>query len=42
MSGLSKSKYTNFRKCAKCLWLGAYKPEEQQIDDSTQAPPFFC
>ena len=35
--GLSKSKYTTFRKCPKCLWLGAYKPEEQVIDASTQA-----
>ena len=37
MSGLSKSKYTSFRKCPKCLWLGAYKSEEQQIDASTQS-----
>ena len=37
MPGLSKSKYTSFRKCPKCLWLGAYKPEEQIIDPSTQA-----
>ena len=37
MPGLSKSKYTNFRKCPKCLWLGAYKPEEQVIDPSTQS-----
>lgn len=37
MPGLSKSKYTNFRKCPKCLWLGTYKPEEQKIDPSTQA-----
>ena len=29
MSGLSKTKYTNFRKCAKCLWLGAYKPDKE-------------
>ena len=36
MPGLSKSKYTSFRKCPKCLWLGAYKPEEQVIDPSTQ------
>ena len=35
--GLSKSKYTTFRKCPKCLWLGAFKPEEQVIDASTQA-----
>ncbi len=35
MPGLSKSKYTSFRKCPKCLWLGAYKSEEQQIDAST-------
>ena len=35
--GLSKSKYTTFRKCPKCLWLGAYKPAEQVIDASTQA-----
>ncbi|MCR4965933.1 MAG: DUF2779 domain-containing protein [Bacteroidales bacterium] len=35
--GLSKSKYTNFRKCPKCLWLGVYKPEEQVIDASTEA-----
>ena len=34
---LSKSKYTSFRKCAKCLWLGTYKPELQEIDASTQA-----
>ncbi len=37
MSGLSKSKYTNFRKCPKCLWLGTYKPEEQVVDSSMQA-----
>ena len=37
MPGLSKSKYTLFRKCPKCLWLGAYKPEEQIVDASTQA-----
>ena len=37
MSGLSKSKYTSFRKCPKCLWLGAYKQEEQVIDPSTQS-----
>jgi hypothetical protein len=37
MPGLSKSKYTNFRKCPKCLWLGTYKPKEQVIDPSTQA-----
>ncbi len=37
MPGLSKSKYTNFRKCPKCLWLGTYKPEEQIVDASTQA-----
>lgn len=36
MPGLSKSKYTNFRKCPKCLWLGTYKPEEQIVDASTQ------
>lgn len=36
MSGLSKSKYTSFRKCSKCLWLGTHKPEKQQIDASTQ------
>lgn len=37
MPGLSKSKYTNFRKCPKCLWLGTYKPQEQIVDASTQA-----
>ncbi len=37
MAGLSKSKYTSFRKCSKCLWLGTYKPEEQEIDPTTQA-----
>ena len=35
--GLSKSKYTTFRKCPKCLWLNTYKPELQEIDASTQA-----
>lgn len=37
MSTLSKSKYTTFRKCSKCLWLGTYKPELQEIDASTEA-----
>lgn len=37
MATLSKSKYINFRKCSKCLWLGVHKPQEQIIDDSTQA-----
>ena len=36
MSGLSKSKYTSYCKCPKCLWLGTYKPEEQQVDSSLQ------
>jgi len=35
--GLSKSKYTSFRKCPKCLWMGVYKPEEQVVDASTEA-----
>lgn len=37
MSGLSKSKYTSFRKCPKCLWLSVYKPESQEFDASVQA-----
>ena len=37
MPTLTKSKYTTFRKCPKCLWLGTYKPELQVIDASTQA-----
>lgn len=37
MPGLSKSKYTNFRKCPKFLRLGTYKPDEQIVDTSTQA-----
>ena len=37
MPSLTKSKYTTYRKCPKCLWLGTYKPEEQVIDASTQA-----
>ena len=35
--GLSKSRYTLFRQCAKALWLNAYKPEEAVIDPSLQA-----
>lgn len=35
--GLSKSKYTNFRKCPKCLWFGTNKSELQVIDAATQA-----
>ena len=34
MPGLSKSKYTLFRQCAKALWLQANKPELAVIDDS--------
>jgi len=37
MHGLSKSKYTSYCKCPKCLWLGTYKPEEQEIDPIAQA-----
>lgn len=36
MPGLSKSKYTLFRQCAKALWLQVYKPELAVIDDSAK------
>lgn len=35
--GLSKSKYTNFCKCSKCLWLGTYHSELSEITESDQA-----
>lgn len=37
MAGLSKSKYTLYRQCAKALWLQVYKPEEAVVDDSLKA-----
>ena len=36
MPGLSKSKYTIFRQCAKALWLKANKPELEVIDDKAR------
>ncbi len=35
--GLSKSKYTTFRQCAKALWLRVNKPEEAVEDPSVEA-----
>ena len=35
--GISKSRYTQYRSCAKALWLNVYKSEEAVIDDSTMA-----
>ena len=37
MKRLSKSRYTQFCKCQKNLWLNAYKPEVAIIDASTEA-----
>ncbi len=37
MPSLTKSKYTTFRKCPWCLWLGTHKLDFQVIDASTQA-----
>ena len=37
MKRLSKSRYTQFCKCQKNLWLNAYKPEMAVIDASTEA-----
>ena len=37
MKRLSKSRYTQFCKCQKNLWLNAYKPEVAVIDASTEA-----
>ena len=34
--GLSKSRYTLFRQCAKALWLRTYKPDEAVVDAGTQ------
>lgn len=33
---LSKSRYTQFRRCEKALWLDVYKPEEAVITDAWQ------
>ena len=37
MKRLSKSRYTQFCKCQKNLWLNAYKPEVAVVDASTEA-----
>lgn len=37
MPGLSKSRYTTYCQCEKALWLRQFKPEEQIIDESTEA-----
>ena len=34
--GLSKSRYTQFKRCAKALWLEIYKPNEAVKDDATK------
>lgn len=31
---LSKSRYTQFRRCEKVLWLGVFNPEEAVITDA--------
>ena len=36
MATISKSKYTLFRKCGKCLWLTVKRPDLQEIDEQTQ------
>ena len=35
--GLSKSRYTLFRQCAKALWLKTYKPGEAVVDAGVEA-----
>ena len=37
MANLSKSKYTEFWKCKKSLWLSKYKPEEAIITDQAKS-----
>ena len=37
MKRLSKSRYTQFCKCQKNLWLNAHKPEVAVIEASTEA-----
>ena len=37
MKRLSKSRYTQFCKCQKNLWLNAYNPEVAVVDASTEA-----
>ena len=37
MANLSKSKYTEFWKCKKSLWLSKYKPEESIITDQAKS-----
>lgn len=32
-NGISKSRYTLYRKCSKALWLSINKPEEQVVSD---------
>lgn len=34
--GLSKSKYTLFRKCEKCLWLTVHHPELQEVPEDVK------
>ena len=36
MKQLSKSKYAKYCQCPKCLWMSAYKPEEEVIDPTAE------
>lgn len=37
MKRLSKSKFARYCQCAKNMWLGAYRPELEVIDSSTES-----
>ena len=37
MKQLSKSKYAKYCQCPKCLWMSVYKPEEEEIDPTSEA-----
>ena len=36
MKQLSKSKYAKYCQCPKCLWMSVYKPEEEEIDPTSE------
>lgn len=36
MRQLSKSKYARYCQCPKCLWMSTYRPEEEEVDPTSE------